>query len=44
MKNKKIILSLDKIIINQKEILIEKLNNIFSEAKYFMEVKSRKKM
>ena len=35
MNDKKIILSLDRIMINQKEILIEKLNNIFSEAKYF---------
>lgn len=43
MKDKKIILSLDKIMLNQKEILIEKLNNIFSEAKYFYGSEKQKK-
>lgn len=43
MKDKKIILSLDKIMLNQKEILIKKLNNIFSEAKYFYGSEKQKK-
>lgn len=35
LKNKKVILSLDRIMINSKEILIEKLSSYCKEAKYF---------
>lgn len=35
LKNKKLILSLDKIMINSKETLIRKLNNYFDEVRYF---------
>lgn len=43
MKDKKIILSLDKIILNQKGVLVEKLNNFFSEATYFYGSEKQKK-
>lgn len=43
MKNKKLILSLDKIMMNQKEVLVKKLKNIFSEVKYFYGSEKQKK-